>query len=113
MEHLQQTLTGILEARNPRPESARDASFASLSSLFPCIGITKRTLKHLEAIQLVRDQRETGKQELAYNARPFVLCGFRFAARLKNNLPTLATMGTSSLKSRPTLDTASLTARTA
>jgi hypothetical protein len=75
LEHLQQTLTGILEARNPRPATARDASFASLASALPSIGITKRTLKHLEAIQLVRDQRETGTQELAYNARPFVLCG--------------------------------------
>jgi hypothetical protein len=43
----------------------------------PSIGITKRTLRHLEAIQLVREQREMGKQELAYNARPFVLCGIR------------------------------------
>jgi hypothetical protein len=41
----------------------------------PSIGITKRTLKHLEAIRLVREQREAGKQQLAYNARPFVLCG--------------------------------------
>ena len=41
----------------------------------PDIRITKRTLKHLEAIQLVRDQRDACKQELAYNARPFVLCG--------------------------------------
>jgi len=41
----------------------------------PSIGITQRTLKHLEAIQLVREQRDAGKQELAYNARPFVLCG--------------------------------------
>jgi hypothetical protein len=44
-------------------------------SILPSIGITKRTLKHPEAIQLIRDQRETGRQELAYNARPFVLCG--------------------------------------
>ncbi len=37
--------------------------------------LTNRRLKQLEAIQLIRDQRENGKQELAYNARPFVLCG--------------------------------------
>ena len=75
MEHLQQPLTGILEGRNPRPASVRDASFAPLAPGLPDIRITKRTLKHLEAIQLVRDQRDACKQELAYNARPFVLCG--------------------------------------
>jgi hypothetical protein len=43
--------------------------------LLPQIGITQRALKKLEVIQLVREQRESGKQQLAYNARPFVLCG--------------------------------------
>jgi len=47
----------------------------SLESLLPRIGITKRTLKKLEGIQLIRDQRDQNKQELAYHARPFVLCG--------------------------------------
>ncbi len=42
---------------------------------FPTFGITKRTLKKPEAIQLVREQRENRRQEIAYNARPFVLCG--------------------------------------
>ncbi len=46
-----------------------------LKSLLPQIGITQRALKKLEVIQLVREQRESGKQQLAYNARPFVLCG--------------------------------------
>ena len=50
-------------------------SFPSVGSLFPSIGITTRRVKQLDAIQLVRHQREIGKQELAYNARPFVLCG--------------------------------------
>jgi hypothetical protein len=47
----------------------------SIGSLLPTIGITKRRLKKLEAVVLVREQRETRKQDLAYNARPFVLCG--------------------------------------
>jgi hypothetical protein len=41
----------------------------------PSIGLTKRRLKHLEAIQLIREQRDQNKQELAFHARPFVLCG--------------------------------------
>jgi len=47
----------------------------SLKSIFPRIGITTRTLKKLEAIQLVREQRDARTQEVSYNARPFVLCG--------------------------------------
>lgn len=59
------------------PQSCLTASFASarIASLFPQIGITKRRLKQLEAISLIREQREQAKQDLAYNARPFVLCG--------------------------------------
>jgi Plasmid encoded RepA protein len=41
----------------------------------PRITITKRNLKRLEAICLIREQRNSGNQELAFNARPFVLCG--------------------------------------
>lgn len=46
-----------------------------LQSILSSIGLTKRRLKQLEAIQLIREQRDNGKQQLAYNARPFVLCG--------------------------------------
>lgn len=48
---------------------------APIKSLLPRIGISTRTLKKLEAIQLVREQRDTRTQEVSYNARPFVLCG--------------------------------------
>ncbi|MGH9396652.1 MAG: replication protein RepA [Terriglobia bacterium] len=51
------------------------SSFASFQSFLPSIGITKRRLKRLETIQLVREERARGKQELAYHTRPFVLCG--------------------------------------
>jgi hypothetical protein len=54
-----------VEARDPLP----------ISAVLPEIGFTKRRLKKLEAVVLVREQRETGKQDLAYNARPFILCG--------------------------------------
>ncbi len=58
--------------RNSEPQPA---GLTPLKSLLPQIGITQRALKKLEVIQLVREQRESGKQQLAYNARPFVLCG--------------------------------------
>src|SRR5271165_3591874 len=47
----------------------------TVGSLLSQIGITERTLRKLEAIQLVRDKRENHRQEISYNARPFVLCG--------------------------------------
>src|SRR5205823_6961211 len=46
-----------------------------LRAILPSIGLTKRKLKQLESIHLVRQQRAIGRQELAFNARPFVLCG--------------------------------------
>ncbi|MGD0128396.1 MAG: hypothetical protein ABSF46_23805 [Terriglobia bacterium] len=49
--------------------------FVALDSTLPRIGITKQTIKKLEAIQMVRDQRENRKQAIAFHARPFVLCG--------------------------------------
>ena len=39
------------------------------------IGITKRRFKRVESICLFREQLAAGRQELAFNARPFVLCG--------------------------------------
>lgn len=37
--------------------------------------VSKRVAKKIIAIEAVRQAREEGKQELLYNARPFVLCG--------------------------------------
>ncbi len=47
----------------------------SARPLSPPVEISKRRLRQLEAIQLIREQRESGRQDLGYNARPFVLCG--------------------------------------
>ena len=53
----------------------RQVSPELFRSALPQLRITKRRLKQLEAIQLVREQRDTRTQEVSYNARPFVLCG--------------------------------------
>lgn len=50
-------------------------SVRDFQSALPALQITKRRLKQLEAIQLIREQRDSGRQQLGYNARPFVLCG--------------------------------------
>ena len=77
----------------PRPGS-KDAppttrsldGFLSLQSVLPTISISKRRLKQLEAIQLVRDKRENRTQEISYNARPFVLCGLPLRQPPKDQL---------------------------
>jgi len=50
-------------------------SLDPFQSALPSLRITKRRLKRVEAIQLVREQRDNRSQEVSYNARPFVLCG--------------------------------------
>ena len=63
------------------PRSFDDHPRGSSTSLAPVaqallrLGITTHRLKQLELIQIVREQRESGKQPLAFHARPFVLCG--------------------------------------
>src|SRR5215469_10362713 len=78
--------------RNPEaPEgvpTAPDSSmgFAPIRELLPRVGITTRTLKKIEAIQLVREQRELHNQEVSYGARPFVLCGLPLRRPSRNQL---------------------------
>lgn len=56
-------------------QPANGSAVSAVGSLLPQIHITKRRLKQLQAIALIREQRDNGKQQLVYNARPFVLCG--------------------------------------
>jgi hypothetical protein len=64
-----------VEKRVTGSNAAAASSFTPLQSVLPSIGLTKRKIKKLDAICLVREERRTGRQELAYHARPFVLCG--------------------------------------
>jgi len=58
---------------SPCPPGA--ATFNSVRSALPSISLTIRNVKKLNSICLVREERTSGKQELAYHARPFILCG--------------------------------------
>jgi hypothetical protein len=49
--------------------------FSTVGEILPTLGISKRRFKQIESICLIREQRAKGRQELAFNARPFVLCG--------------------------------------
>ena len=48
---------------------------AAIRDCSASLGITRRRLKQVESICLIREQRASGRQELAFNPRPFVLCG--------------------------------------
>ena len=86
MEHLQHTLKGVIERRSPRHTADADVPFASLRSALPSLGVTKFRLKQLQAINLIREERESGKQELACSARPIVLCGIPLRRPPKDQL---------------------------
>ena len=58
-----------------RPTYACRLGLTSLAALLPQIGVSRHRWKQLEAISLIHEQRENSTQTLAYNARPFVLCG--------------------------------------
>jgi hypothetical protein len=64
---------------NARPQDGRlafpEPAFRSGRSVLPGIGITRRRAKRIETVQLIREQRRQRSQELAFNTRPFILCG--------------------------------------
>jgi hypothetical protein len=72
LEHLQQTVARLIEGRTSR---AACSNVSSGRRTAPLLRLTKFRLQQLEAVTLIREERENGKQQLAYNARPFVLCG--------------------------------------
>ena len=43
--------------------------------------VTKRRLKQVEAIEMVRQAREEGNQSIGYSSRPFILCGLPIRRR--------------------------------
>jgi Plasmid encoded RepA protein len=50
-------------------------SFSTVREILPSLGTTKQRFKQIESICLIREHRASGRQQLAFNARPFVLCG--------------------------------------
>jgi hypothetical protein len=80
------TASSLLPTSAPPRSVASSPILSPLHSILPSIGITKHRFKQLENVVLVREQRETRRQQLAYNARPFVLCGIPLRRPPKNQL---------------------------
>jgi len=68
------------------PPTPSPLGFTPIEALLPRVTISKRRLRQLEAIELIRRQRENRTQEIAYNARPFVLCGLPLRQPPKDQL---------------------------
>jgi Plasmid encoded RepA protein len=78
-----------VDTAGPFPTQRSPSLFGSpesVQSILPRIGLTKRKLRTLETIQIVREEREQRKQQLAFNARPFVLCGIPLRRPNRNQL---------------------------
>lgn len=69
------TTPRALESRSPE---SPDSSPKRIGEILPSLGITKRRYKQVESLCLIRQQRARAQQDLAFNARPFVLCGLPF-----------------------------------
>jgi hypothetical protein len=63
----------------PSGETARHKSMesagAALKRMLPELVVSKQKLRQAEGISLVRNNREEGRQALAFSSRPFVMCG--------------------------------------
>jgi hypothetical protein len=73
-------------------------SLTPIRSILPTIGLTRHRLKKLDAICLVRQDRADRKQDLAYQARPFVLCGIPLRRPAQNQLTHARRNGNFSLE---------------
>ena len=75
----------MLKAEQEAP-ALHSPSFAQVRSVLPNIGITARRAKQISSVLMIREQREQRKQEVAFNARPFVLCGIPLRPLPKDQL---------------------------
>ncbi len=71
MHYANQHLTGVHHARTSEPTRAGDL----LRRQLPNLVVSKRHFRKIEAIQMVRENREREQQNVGFSARPFVLCG--------------------------------------
>jgi hypothetical protein len=52
-----------------------ESAGSALKRIMPELIVSKRKLRQSEGISLVRNNRQEKSQVLAFNSRPFVMCG--------------------------------------
>jgi hypothetical protein len=72
---LERTLFGGVCQSGTRQKRGFESAGAVLKRAQPELVVSKRKLREGEGIELVRSNREQGKQSLCFSSRPFVLCG--------------------------------------
>ena len=72
---MERTLFGGVCQSGARQKRGLESAGAVLKRTQPDLVVSKRKLREVEGIALVRSNREEGKQSLCFSSRPFVLCG--------------------------------------
>jgi hypothetical protein len=72
---LERTLFGGVCQSGTRQKRDPESAGAILKRTQSDLVISKRKLREIEGIALIRRNREQGKQNLCFSSRPFVLCG--------------------------------------
>jgi hypothetical protein len=72
---LERTLFGGVCQSGTRQKRGLESAGAVLKRTQPDLVISKRKLREVEGMELVRRNREQGTQTLCFSSRPFVLCG--------------------------------------
>jgi hypothetical protein len=75
LEHFWNSAPFLPKRLTTPPAADSLPSISSLRAALRSVRFSRFRLRQLEAVTLIRQERENGKQQLAYNARPFVLCG--------------------------------------
>jgi len=86
LEHFWNTSGFDPRGRHSGADRPSRPSLSSVRAILPSLGTTKFRLRQLEAITIIREDRDNGNQQLAYNARPFVLCGIPLRRPPKDQL---------------------------
>jgi hypothetical protein len=72
---LERTLLGGVYQSGARQKRGFESIGTILKRTQPELVVSKRKLREVEGIELVRSNRDQGKQNLCFSSRPFVLCG--------------------------------------
>lgn len=72
---MERTLFGGVCQSGTRQKRGLESAGAVLQRTEPDLAISKRKLREVEGIALVRRKRDEGAQKLCFSSRPFVLCG--------------------------------------
>jgi hypothetical protein len=72
---VEQVSTCLIEESSERHQGGLERAGSVLQDRFAELHVSRRRLRQVESILLVRERRERATQQLGFASRPFVLCG--------------------------------------